>query len=107
MSLFISGLCIAIASTSKTFKEAQSALTPLTFIAFFPGMIAFMMGITGTPLLSIIPFLNFTVIFTDINNGSIDILNIILMTISTIIYISIVFSYIIKQYKSEKVLFSK
>ena len=35
-SFFISGLCIAIASTSKTFKEAQSALTPLTFISLFP-----------------------------------------------------------------------
>ena len=106
-SFFISGLCISIASTSKTFKEAQSALTPLTFISFFPGMIAFMVEVTGTPLISIIPFLNYTVIFTDINNGNIDILNIALMLISTIIYISIVLTYIIKQYKSEKVLFSR
>ena len=106
-SFFISGLCIAIASTSKTFKEAQSALTPLTFISFFPGMIAFMMGITTTPILSIVPFLNFTLIFTDINNGTINLLNIVLMAISTIIYISLVFSYIIKQYKSEKVLFAE
>ena len=106
-SFFISGLCIAIASTSKTFKEAQSALTPLTFISFFPGMIAFMMGITSTPILSIVPFLNFTLIFTDINNGTIDLLNIGLMAISTIVYISLVLAYIIKQYKSEKVLFAK
>ena len=101
-SFFISGLCIAIASTSKTFKEAQSALTPLTFISFFPGMIAFMMAITTTPILSIVPFLNFTLIFTDINNGTINLLNIGLMAISTIIYISLVFAHIIKQYKSEK-----
>ena len=106
-SFFISGLCIAIASTSKTFKEAQSALTPLTFISFFPGMIAFMMGITTTPILSIVPFLNFTLIFTDINNGTIDLLNIGLMAVSIIIYISLVFAHIIKQYKSEKVLFAK
>ena len=106
-SFFISGLCIAIASTSKTFKEAQSALTPLTFISFFPGMIAFMMGIGATPVLSIIPFLNFTLIFTDISNGNIDLINILLMAISTIVYISIVLKVIIKQYKSEKVLFSE
>ena len=104
-SFFISGLCIAIASTSKTFKEAQSALTPLTFISFFPGMIAFMMGVQANPILSIIPFLNFTVIFTDISNGKIDLLNIVLMAISTIVYITIVLKVIIKQYKSEKVLF--
>ena len=106
-SFFISGLCIAIASTSKTFKEAQSALTPLTFISFFPGMIAFMMGITTTPILSIIPFINYTVVFTDASAGNVDWLNIALMLISTIIYIVIVLTYIIKQYKSEKILFSK
>lgn len=106
-SFFISGLCIAIASTSKTFKEAQSALTPLTFISLFPGMIAFMIGITTNTLISIIPFLNFTTIFTDITAGNINVLHIFLMMLSTVIYISIVFYYIIKQYKSEKVLFAK
>ena len=106
-SFFISGLCIAIASSSKTFKEAQSALTPLTFISLFPGMIAFMIGLTGTPLLSIIPFINYTVVFTDASAGNIDWLNIALMLVSTIIYIVIVLTYIIKQYKSENILFSK
>ena len=105
-SFFISGLCISIASTSKTFKEAQSALTPLTFISFFPSFIVFMVGLQTTPLLSIIPFVNYTMIFTDIAAGNIDILNIALMAISTIVYITIIFTYIIKQYKSEKVLFS-
>ena len=70
-------------------------------------MIAFMIGITTTPILSIVPFLNYTLIFTDINNGNIDVLNISLMAISTIIYITVVLAYIIKQYKSEKVLFAK
>lgn len=106
-SFFISGLCIAIASTSKTFKEAQSALTPLTFVALFPGMIAFMVGMNTTPLLSIIPFLNYTLIFTDINNGIINGLSIFLMIASTIFYIALVLGYIIHQYKSEKVLFAK
>ena len=104
-SFFISGLCISIASKSKTFKEAQSALTPLTFISFFPGMIAFMVGVETTPILSIIPFLNFTLLFTDISNGNINLLNLVLMGVSTIIYITIVLKLIIKQYKSENVLF--
>ena len=106
-SFFVSGLCISIASTSKTFKEAQSALTPLTFISFFPSFIVFMVGMETTPILSLIPFVNYTMIFTDISNGNIDLLNIGLMAISTIVYIAIIFTYIIKQYKSEKVLFSR
>lgn len=104
-SFLISGLCIAIASSSKTFKEAQSALTPLTFISFFPGMIAFMIGITTTNLFALIPFLNYTLIFTDIINGTINYVHILLMLLSTIIIIAIVLKVIIKQYKSERVLF--
>ena len=105
-SFLISGLCIAIASNSKTFKEAQSALTPLTFISFFPGMIAFMINIQTTNILALIPFINFTLIFTDITNGNIDYLNIFLMLLSTIVIIVVILSIIIKQYKSEKVLFN-
>ena len=105
-SLLISGLCIAIASKSKSFIEAQCALTPLTFISFFPSMIAFMVNLENSAIYSIIPFLNYTMIFTDLVNGNFDILNIVLMLISTVVIIAIVLKVIIKQYKSENILFS-
>ena len=104
-SLFISGICIAIASKSKTFKEAQSALTPLTFISLFPSMIAFMIGMPMNNILAFVPFLNISMIFTDINNGIFNGIHIALMFISMLIYIVIILYIIIKQYKSEKVLF--
>lgn len=104
-SLLISGICIAIASKCKTFKEAQSALTPLTFLSFFPGMVAFMIGINTTSLLAIVPFLNFAIIFTDITNGICDYLNITLMIVSTIIYSTIIIFLLGKLYKKESILF--
>lgn len=106
-SIMISSLCIAIASMSKSFKEAQSALTPLTFIAFFPGMIVFMIDISNNAILSLIPFINFSMIFTDVTNNNLNILYLILMFISTIVIITIVITYIIRQYKSEKILFNE
>lgn len=106
-SIMISGLCIAIASMSASFKEAQSALTPLTFIAFFPGMIVFMIDISNNEILSLIPFINFSMIFTDVTNNNLNILYLILMFISTIVIITIVITYIIRQYKSEKILFNE
>ena len=105
-SILISGLCIAIASMSKTFKEAQSALTPLTFISFFPGLIAFMLNMNNSLALSLIPFLNFSLIIKDVTSNNLNYLYLITMFISTLIFIILVISYIIKQYKSEKVLFS-
>lgn len=106
-SALISGLSIALASKAKSFKEAQGALTPLTFISFFPGMIAYMANISLTPALSLVPFLNFTMVFDDMISGNIDILNVILMFASTVVFIVIVLAIIIKQYKRENVLFSK
>lgn len=105
-SFFISGLCIAIASQSKTFKEAQSALTPLTFIAFFPGMIAFMVNLENSFLYSMVPFLNFSMILNDLSVGIINYSCIFAMVVSSILFIFLVIWYIVRQYKTEKVLFS-
>ena len=56
-SLFISGTCIAISSFCKTYKEAQSALTPLSLLTMVP-MFFDMFGIKMNALLSLVPILN-------------------------------------------------
>ena len=68
-------------------------------------MIAFMVDVESSTLLSLVPFLNYSLLFTDITNGTVNYLNIFLMLLSTIVVIGIVLGIIIKQYKSEKVLF--
>lgn len=104
-AFMISGICISIASRAKTFKEAQSALGPITLVSIFPGMIAFFLNVKSSCLLSMIPFINYTLLFDDVTKGSFNTLNIMLMFLSTFIIIVLMLSIIIKQYKSEKVLF--
>ena len=104
-AFMISGICISIASGAKTFKEAQSALGPITLVSIFPGMIAFFLNVKSSIYLSMIPFINYTLLFDDVTKGSFDILNIVLMFVSTFIIIILMLGIIIKQYKSEKVLF--
>lgn len=104
-SLFISGLCIAIASFSKSYKEAQSALTPLSMLVMIP-MFFDMFGITMNPLLSLIPVVNHSLLINDIVCGNANVFNIIVMFASTILYVILIIYYITKQYKSEKILFS-
>lgn len=107
-SIFISGVCIAIASLSKTYKEAQSALTPVSLLETIP-LFMDIMGISLTPILSLVPIINHVMIlksvFCDKLAPSI-LLNIGIMFLSTIILTIIVIKYISKQYKSEKILFS-
>ena len=104
-AFMISGICISIASRAKTFKEAQSALGPITLVSIFPGMIAFFLNVKSSIYLSMIPFINYTLLFDDVTKGNFDMLNIVLMFVSTFIIIILMLGIIIKQYKSEKVLF--
>jgi len=107
-SFFISGLCIAIASYSKTYKEAQSALTPISFLNMIP-MFFDILEVNLSTATAFIPVVNHTMLVNDIltigflNNS---VLHLIIMFISTLVYSFIIIKIITKMYKSEKILFS-
>jgi len=103
-SILIAGVCIAVASKCKTFKEAQSALTPFTFLSLFPGMLAFMINLKSSLALSFVPCLNFVLLFQDVMAHNLNILYLVVMFASTIALIGILLALIIKQYKSEKII---
>lgn len=104
-TLFISGLCITIASFTKSFKEAQSALTPISLVTCIP-MFLEMLNINISGLLSFIPIINHTIVINNILTSSININNILITIISSIIYIIVLLLFINKMYKSEKILFN-
>ena len=104
-SLISSGLCIAIASYCKSYKEAQEALTPVSFISMIPLLLP-VVGIETNVFLSFIPIVNHGLLLNDLINNDVNVLNMTLMIISSIIFTIIIISFISKQYKSERVLFS-
>lgn len=107
-SIFVSGLCIFIASKTKSYKEAQSSLTPVSLFTMIP-MILDTLGIKMNLTLSLIPIVNHATFLKMIfcqTIGKNDIMNMLVMFISTIIYSIILIILISKDYKTEKVLFS-
>lgn len=104
-TFFISGICITIASFTKTFKEAQSALTPISLITCVP-MFLELLNININGALAFIPIINHTIVVNEILTGTININSIIITIISSIIYIILLMIFINKMYKSEKILFS-
>lgn len=107
-SIFISGICIAIASMSKSYKEAQSSLTPISMLTMVPMFLDFL-NIEMNTILSMIPILNHVMLLETVfcdNLSTENILNISIMFITTIVYSIIIIKYISRQYKSEKILFS-
>ena len=104
-TFFISGICITIASFTKSFKEAQSALTPISLITCVP-MFLELLNININGALAFIPIINHTIVVNEILTGTININSIIITIISSIIYIILLMIFINKMYKSEKILFS-
>lgn len=107
-SFFISVACIAVASFSKTFKEAQSALTPLSFTVMIP-MFLEILDIKLNSYLALIPVISHTMLLEQVICNTLTtttIINIFLMFISTILITIIIIKIITKVYKSEKILFS-
>jgi len=103
-AFFISGLCIAISSHSKSFKEAQSSLTPVSLLVCVP-MFLELLDVKLGGYLIWVPLLNHSFVLDDVFTGNIDISNIFIIVVSSIIYSLILVLIIIKQYKSEKILF--
>ena len=105
-SLFISGLSIAVTSFAKTYKEAQSSSQVLSILTVIPMMVS-LIGIKINTIYYLIPIANYVQLLMDIFSKNFNYLNISIVLISSIIYVIVVISYIIAQYKSEKVLFGE
>lgn len=104
-TLFISGLCITIASFTKSYKEAQSALTPISLITSIP-MFLELLNIDINGSLAFIPIINHTIVINDILTSNASTSSILITIISSIAYIVLLLLFINNMYKSEKILFS-
>lgn len=103
-AFFISGLCITIASFAKSFKEAQSTLTPVSLVICVP-MFLELLDFKLGGYFTFMPILNHSFILNDIFAGNLDLLNIFIVILSSVFYSIILIFVIIKQYKSEKIIF--
>lgn len=104
-SLLIAGLAILLTAHSKSYKEAQMASQILTMITIIPMFISMLNIPIISKLYYAIPVLSHVQILMDIFTTKINYANIILCLTSSIILSVIIVDIIIKQFKSEKVLF--
>ena len=102
--IICSGLCIAITSFCNTFKEAQEALSPLSFLTIIP-MFLSMMGIENAWWAYLIPICGQGIMLDDLIYDKFKVLNLVVLLISSVIFSIILLTYIAKRYKSEKAIF--
>lgn len=71
LTIFFSGMMVPLTIYAKTFKEAQSTLTPMTFLIIIPAAIGMIPGIEYNMITALIPVINITLATKEIIAGTI------------------------------------
>jgi sodium transport system permease protein len=105
LAVLFSAVLMTIALFAKTYKEAQSYLTPLTFLVIIPAIASIMPGVELTPKLALIPVLNTSLVCKEIITGTYHWNSIILIFSSTCVYAAAALFLAVKMFQRESVLF--
>jgi sodium transport system permease protein len=96
---------VAIALLAKSFKEAQSYLTPLVMAAVFPLVIGMLPGLQLTPVLALIPLFNVCQLIKEIFLGEFTHLAFAITMAANVVYAGVAFWAAVRVFSNERVLF--
>lgn len=72
LTIFFAGVMIPVAVYAKTFKEAQSIITPLNIVMVLPAMVGFFPGIELNAITACIPVVNVVLATKELIAGTLD-----------------------------------
>ena len=105
MAVLFSAVLMTIALFAKSHKEAQSYLTPMTFLVVIPAVASLLPGVELTPKLAFIPILNTSLVCKEIMTGTYHWNAIALIFVSTCAYAAGALFLAFKTFQRESVLF--
>jgi len=105
MAVLFSAVLMTIALFAKSHKEAQSYLTPMTFLVVIPAVASLLPGVELTPKLAFIPILNTSLVCKEIMTGTYHWNAIALIFVSTCAYAGVALFLAFKTFQRESVLF--
>src|SRR5258708_31389088 len=105
VAVLFSAAMLTIALFAKSYKEAQSYLTPMTLIVALPAIPSLLPGVELDARLALIPILNPSLVCKDILSGTYHWNFIALIFASTCVYASAAIFIAVKMFQREDVLF--
>lgn len=105
LAVLFSAVLMTIALFAKSHKEAQSYLTPMTFIVVIPAVASLLPGVELTPKLALVPILNTSLVCKEIITGTYHWGSIAVIFASTCVYASFALFLAFKTFQRESVLF--
>jgi sodium transport system permease protein len=105
LAIFAASLMFAIALKARSFKEGQTYLTPLVFLAIFPALLGGLPGLKMTPALCLIPIFNASQMIHGILIGDASAVNLAVTLAANLVYSAIAFKLATRMFEDERVLF--
>ncbi|MGC1482856.1 MAG: ABC transporter permease [Candidatus Acidiferrum sp.] len=105
IAVLFSAVLMTIALFAKTYKEAQSYLTPMTFIVIIPAIASMLPGVELTSKLALVPILSTSLLCKELVAGTYHWNLIAIIFSSTCVYAAVALFIAIKMFQRESVLF--
>ena len=105
LSAFFAGLLIPICIYSRSFKEAQSIIQPLTFILIVPLMMGASSAIQLNNLTAFIPLLNIALVTKELVAGTLDYQYLVLVFFSLFLFAGISIWFSVRNFEKESAIF--
>jgi sodium transport system permease protein len=105
LAVFFSAALLALSLFAKSFKEAQSYISPLMIVVVLPAVAALLPGVELNPALAMVPVLNTSLVSKEIITGTYHWGLIALIFLSSSVYAAAAIAIAVKLFQREDVLF--
>lgn len=105
LAVLFSAALLAIALFAKSFKEAQSYISPLLIVVVLPAVAALLPGVELSTTLALVPVLNTSLVCKEIITGTYHCKYMALIFVSSCIYAAAALAIAVKLFQREEVLF--
>lgn len=105
LTVFFAAVLLSISIYARTFKEAQSIMTPMNFVVIIPAAIGMLPGIKLTAITAIIPVFNVSLATRAIISGDITIPMLMLVYLSLFLVAAVSLVFCAKWFNKEEVVF--
>ena len=105
VAVLFSAVLMTISLFAKSYKEAQSYLTPMSIVVIIPAVAAVLPGVELTPKLALVPIVNVSLLCKELVADTYHWNFIALIFLSTCVYAAVALFLAIKMFQRESVLF--
>jgi sodium transport system permease protein len=105
LAVLFAALLMTISLFAKSYKEAQTYVSPLLIIVILPAVGAVLPGVELTTTLSLIPILNIALVSKELVAGSFPFLSLALIFLSTSAYAAAALALAVRMFNREDVIF--